>query len=449
MTDDIEIIQHQVSRGVIIEAGNVMASDVAELRNQIDTANAAITDIEAEIVTLRASAIYADDYPTLQDAINAAEMPTSPTFVQLSAKTYTVTDTIMVPANVTVRGVAGRATIIKASASFPAKPVVQLGRSNQNVQHGCVLEDLTVSGNMRPGTTGVFTDNAHEPSGLRRVIIEQCMKSTTYVDSGLTPGHYSNHMMFESCEFFSVGSAATGATVDLRNSGNPIELKGCTINTYADSGKGAVALRIEDVPAVLTSCHFELHDVGADVYAGAGSKGNIIVTSLTGHSNMGHMVRFNDRATGVIMQLNPMGATSSIYDTTANAGAGGIVHGNELTFYVHKGTDNKPVRTISGAYNWSAHNARWPEDVILADCTSGVIQVNVPPANYNNGRELVFKKIDASVNALEVHQNTQTPTGIDGFSIKRITSRYGLIQVISDGSKWIVIGQHGTVTDVP
>jgi hypothetical protein len=88
--------------------------------------------------------------------------------------------------------------------------------------------------------------------------------------------------------------------------------------------------------------------------------------------------------------------------------------------------------------NVSASFAVTVETVVIADATSGGLTVTLPKAAACVGRRIVVKKEDGSANAVAVQpQGTDT---IDGQSSVSIGAANGGKVVISNGTKWYVIG---------
>lgn len=76
------------------------------------------------------------------------------------------------------------------------------------------------------------------------------------------------------------------------------------------------------------------------------------------------------------------------------------------------------------------------DDTILADATSGQINVTLPSATPS-GRTLTVKKMDASANAVVL--NRAGSDTIDGDTTLYITSQYDAPTIQSDGSRWNIV----------
>jgi len=82
------------------------------------------------------------------------------------------------------------------------------------------------------------------------------------------------------------------------------------------------------------------------------------------------------------------------------------------------------------------HSAKTGWEVILCDCTSNNITINLPTAVGNQAR-LTIKKIDSSGNTVTIDgSGSQT---IDGGETATITSQYSAVTVVSDNSNWHIV----------
>lgn len=74
---------------------------------------------------------------------------------------------------------------------------------------------------------------------------------------------------------------------------------------------------------------------------------------------------------------------------------------------------------------------------VTVDCTGAARTMTLPPVTGRAGRILVFKKIDASANAM-ILDGTGAET-IDGAATLSKTTQWDAVRIICDGSKWFVI----------
>jgi len=101
--------------------------------------------------------------------------------------------------------------------------------------------------------------------------------------------------------------------------------------------------------------------------------------------------------------------------------------------YLQRKFDYK-VHTQTGATRNHAAKSGW--EVILCDCTSNAITVNLPSAIGNQAR-LTIKKIDSGGNAVTVDgQGSQT---IDGSETATLSAQYASVTIISDNNNWFIV----------
>ena len=82
------------------------------------------------------------------------------------------------------------------------------------------------------------------------------------------------------------------------------------------------------------------------------------------------------------------------------------------------------------------HSANTGSEIILCDCTSNAITVNLPTAVGNQAR-LTIKKIDSTANTVTIDAaGSQT---IDGGLTSVISAQYSSITVVSDNSNWHIV----------
>jgi len=69
-----------------------------------------------------------------------------------------------------------------------------------------------------------------------------------------------------------------------------------------------------------------------------------------------------------------------------------------------------------------------------ADATSGAVTFTLPAAVSSTGRVLIFKKVDASANAMTIDGSGAET--IDGATTKATTTQYGAFRLWCDGATW-------------
>jgi len=77
------------------------------------------------------------------------------------------------------------------------------------------------------------------------------------------------------------------------------------------------------------------------------------------------------------------------------------------------------------------------ERVILADCSSNNVTVNLPAANSSSGEFYHIKKIDSSVNIVTIDGNGAET--IDGEESIDILNQWVCLTVACDGNNWFIV----------
>lgn len=77
---------------------------------------------------------------------------------------------------------------------------------------------------------------------------------------------------------------------------------------------------------------------------------------------------------------------------------------------------------------------------ICGDATSGAFSITLMPASQAIGKVLVFKKVDASGNAVTVDGSGSET--IDGSATYALSSQYDFVMIQSDGSNWHIISNN-------
>jgi hypothetical protein len=75
--------------------------------------------------------------------------------------------------------------------------------------------------------------------------------------------------------------------------------------------------------------------------------------------------------------------------------------------------------------------------LVLCDCSSNAITINLPAASGNTGLTYVIKKTDATGNTVTIDGNS-TET-IDGNTTVTITNQYTSQTIVCDGTNWMII----------
>lgn len=448
---DEVMVQPVLGKPVVV--GKVRRSSSAELPPESGSVSGKILVTGAAGANwVDAGILYASNYSSLQTALDAAENRNNDgrwgSTVQTRHGLIEVTAQIVVPISVVLRGAGPRATELRAGSGFPANtPLVRLGRGTSVAEAGIGVEDMSIHCNYVTGSTGIFTDSAHEPSAIRRVIVAQYMSRgiwTKWADT--QPGNYTQHLLIEDSEVFAPNTGAAVASIDIGQAGNPVTVRRTTVNAYAPGTTNTpYAIRAVDAPLIIDACHFEEHNVGIRVEQGAGSKGSLILLGATGHPTLTRMVEIDGYVSGVIMGLQTVGSPEGVWHSEANGGAGGLIAG-DVAFMPLLGIGQNIVKSVTA--DFTGPFLHQPEDVILINPSAGSRWIVLPGAQFNKGRSLTYKRIGTNTSN-NVDIAAGSGDSIDGVAAKRLSwgPPNAAITVVSDGNDWWITSQVGTVTD--
>lgn len=85
----------------------------------------------------------------------------------------------------------------------------------------------------------------------------------------------------------------------------------------------------------------------------------------------------------------------------------------------------------------SPYTASSTDFLIVCDCTSGAITVNLPASNESLGRMINIKKIDSSANAVTVDGSGAET--IDDSATLSISTQYDSYTLMNDQSEWWIV----------
>lgn len=126
--------------------------------------------------------------------------------------------------------------------------------------------------------------------------------------------------------------------------------------------------------------------------------------------------------------------------TTGQATTGELLYTTDTkTLYVFDGTNCLPIANVAPIETVTASSDTLDETnhVVLCDCTSNTITINLPTASGISGRIYHIKKIDSSANAVTIDGNGGET--VDGTTTKVLSSQYDSVMIVSDGSNWLII----------
>lgn len=257
-----------------------------------------------------------DDASAIQAAINDAALTVNSgvgNTVWLRQGTYLLGSQLVIKNKVRLVGVGRSGTVLKAASGVaPATGLVRLGDGTGTV-FGCRLENLTVDCNDVASSTGVYTSEGQEQSGLLLCVVKGFTTNGVVFDSG------SQHTVMDVCEVYGSGMSAPTNGVFVQNAGGTAYISRCTI-----SGTGtatmANSINVTGSRCYIEGIHVETCTDGIDI-SGANSAGTII-NGISGHSTVTNVVNLSTTADITILGVIRNGATNGYSGSTLGTFAG-------------------------------------------------------------------------------------------------------------------------------
>jgi len=188
--------------------------------------------------------------------------------------------------------------------------------------------------------------------------------------------------------------------------------------------------------------------------AGQNSTGNdnVFIGGSAGQNNTGTKNTFIGRQTG----QNSGTDDKSVYIgyQTGSAGIGSnrlaIDNSNTSTPLIYGEFDNDAI-TINGSHEITkavrtsaietvtaaSDTLDDTNHVVLCDCTSNAITINLPDASGNTGLTYIIKKVDSTSNTVTINGNASET--IDGATTQVIGFQYDSVRIVCDGTSWNII----------
>lgn len=91
------------------------------------------------------------------------------------------------------------------------------------------------------------------------------------------------------------------------------------------------------------------------------------------------------------------------------------------------------IRTVTS----SSYTVQETDRVILCDCTSNNITINLAASSNRYPLWVTIKKIDSSVNTVTIDGDSSET--IDGSATKTISTQYDKYSIVTNGSNWFII----------
>jgi hypothetical protein len=245
------------------------------------------------------------DGPALTAALAAADaqgggmvvVPKAPSGVAYLTNTQLRVDTKVVLTGDT------RECLIRAGSSFPINtPLVRIG-DGVRYSHGSRIENLTLDCNNVAGSTGVYTVDANELSGIENILITGFKLHGFHAEVGnaIIPGN----LFIRNVEFYAGSGATYAIFLDSIACSNTIE----TVTTGV-TGSLSAGIRLYRVSATVLNHHAEASTDGLSC-----QESSVMAIGTTGHNTVTNLIHL----TGGYVQasfynLATTGATNFIVD---------------------------------------------------------------------------------------------------------------------------------------
>jgi hypothetical protein len=293
---------YQPGQQVVSPNNDVVSARVAHTSSAVYATDTVKWTPSSTYVEYAAAPSGGDDTLALQATMNAFVGGGS---LILRKGTYLLRSQLKVPNKVTIRGQGRSATTLSADpAHFPANtPVVRLGNGAVGLAFASRLEHLTVDCSNIAGSTGIYSNEIQEMSGISFCVVAGFALHGVHCE-----GNCANYEI-DNCEIYPTSTGATnGLFLDTSFGANVVRR-----TTVGVSGHLAAGVYVKDGCVTVLSLHVEDCTDGV-LYDGA--DGAVIgVSGPTASNNVTNLVRMcaNSRHLSVTA-ITRNGATNAIKD---------------------------------------------------------------------------------------------------------------------------------------
>ena len=308
--------------------------------------------------------------------------------------------------------------------------------------------------NSNSGTTAQASFTAQNNSGNKIILSKQSSGFTTSGIINANDGGLYNTSV--AGDLYLVNSNTTGkikfatnshstADIMIHQSGN-VSIGNTTDNSFKLDVTGTTVLRGAATVTGSTNGNFGLTSENT-------STGGSAAGAFIGKNNSGNTAIFGKEGGSVTTYKSTLAANDAfIYTATGNISL--MADGPSSGFRVGVGGGSSPVFSIASngkatftngmqlgyVAKSATYTASTSDYVINCDATSGAITINLPTAASIAGTVYIIKKSDASANAVTVDPSASQT--VDGSTTYSLGSQYKYVQVMSDGSNWIIIANN-------
>lgn len=243
-----------------------------------------------------------------------------------------ISDTFQLGRGVHLRGESRYASIIKAADDFPINtPVIQVGPPGSSPGlYGSMISDLSIDANSISGSTGIYATQMQEGTALYRLNI------VNFSDAGIDLSGSG----VQNCYMNDLSTRPTATPVD----GTGVRLTSVLSRVMVENISVVTSGSVYSTPGIdvvgcygvtIRNAHLERYETGVLFNGG----GNYLAEQIFGHSSITALVKYENNASGLAMNLDPNSATYTLDDQVASPAQQltGI-----LNFYV-SGTHRVPI----------------------------------------------------------------------------------------------------------
>lgn len=434
-TGAVALVASDITSGTIATArlGSGAASGTTYLRGDQTWA-------AAETATANPLVFDERDYVSRQAALNAAgaafgNHPFGGGLVYTPRGDFLIPSMLTVPHGVEWTGVGSRGTRFRPAPGFSDPAMVFMGPAANPAAHGpyghgMIIRRMELDCNNFVGLHGVISETAQEPAMIDNVLITQYRGYglRVYVPYGFSA---ANQFLVQNSEFFhSTQGALSG--IEVSGLGLSFVVRRTTFTSYATPVTNPpVLIHASDTKVLLDMVHLENSPVGVHVERGPDARGGLVAIMCSGHPSIGKIFNITDEAPHHLIGIADDGAPITV-DPLVGANVTGYVSEFDNTARKYAGRQSN-LTIVADGYRFLHPTS----GTVLVDATAGNASIQLPQLIFNQGVEFVIKKVDSSVNTVNIYRSgTDT---IEGATSKLLTTQYQSFRVIGTNFGWMAL----------
>ena len=308
-----------------------------------------ITESLAESMSMIDAADYGargdgvtDDRAAIQAAIDAAAELASGAangaVVFLQTGIYMISDQLVVPNHVVLRGSGRQSTFIRPKAGYTAtKPMIKLGAGSTVLAFGTRLEEMRVDA-FGIANICVYSQLINEGSGLERVLLSGYLQVGMLIEETGVVGVDPDHFLLDQVDCWAHHTAVASIGIQYRGAKSGGQIKRFTAKPYAGAATQGVGIHV--VSTVAGGCALNIDGANIEDHVDGilfdTNSGGIAkqVSGLTGGTNV---VRIVNTSQAVVLIGVMRNAT---WTNTINNALTGAITTLRVPFYVAGHTAN-------------------------------------------------------------------------------------------------------------